>query len=120
MSDEKKPGSPFAKLAALRAGLPAGPAPLPDAAAVAPVDRRFGGKIVVTRTKRGRGGKTVTVITGIAGSGGALDETARTMQRALGCGGGVEDGAVVLQGDQIDRAIEWLESQGAARVVRGV
>jgi len=64
----------------------------------------------VRHERKGRGGKTVTLVEGIA----ALDDAgrkalARALGKALGCGASVEDDAVVLQGDQRERATEWLE-----------
>ncbi len=44
-----------------------------------------------------------------------LDEA----KRALGCGGAVEDGALVLQGDQRDRVARWLERRGVRKVTVG-
>jgi translation initiation factor 1 len=49
----------------------------------------------------------------------ALAEWADALKRALGCGGGVERDALVLQGDQRDRAARWLEERGVRKVVRG-
>ena len=74
--------------------------------------------LVVRREKKGRGGKTVTVVEGWAAEA-ELEPLARRMARALGCGGGTEGEAVILQGDQTDRAARWLEGEGADRVVKG-
>lgn len=123
VSDEKKkPTSPFASLAALKTALPEGPARAEEAAAPAeraPAPEPFAGKIVVRRTRKGRGGKTVTTITGLRGDAAALDRIARELRTALGCGAACEDGAIALQGEQTDRARAWLEARGAKRVVIG-
>jgi len=76
-------------------------------------------KIVVRRERKGHGGKTVTVIEGVALPAARLDEVARRMRKALGCGSWVEDGRIVLQGDRAPAAEAWLRAAGAARVVRG-
>lgn len=82
----------------------------------APVPIAFAPKVVVRREKKGRGGKTVTRIAGIGVE--HRDELARRMKSALGCGAVVEGEDVVLLGSLVERAAEWLEGQGAKRVVR--
>ena len=108
--------NPFDKLAALRDALPPGDAPAPTPQP-AKARKRFLEKVVVRKERKGHGGKTVTVIAGIAP--GALDELCGELKRALGCGARVEDGAVVLQGELVERAVAFLEGKGAARVIRG-
>jgi translation initiation factor 1 len=117
----KKPSSPFAVLAKLRDELPEG-APVPDAApSPAPEPASpLAGKIVVARTRKGRGGKTVTLVSGMSARGEALDALARDLRQALGCGAAVEDGErIVVQGDQVSRVRELLASMGARRIVVG-
>ncbi len=116
--------SPFAKLAALRDALPAGaaedaPRPAVDARREGDGEgpRRFGDKVVVRKERKGHGGKTVTVVAGVAPA--FVDALCAEMKKALGCGARVDDGAVVLQGDLVDRAAAFLEDSGARRVVRG-
>lgn len=75
------------------------------------------GKIVVRREKKGRGGKTITRITGLRA--GDCDEVASLMKKALGCGATVEDDEVVLLGALVDRAADWLQARGAGNVVTG-
>lgn len=77
------------------------------------------GKVVVRRERKGHGGKTVTVVEGLALPPAELDAMARRMRKALGCGSWVEDGRVVLQGDRAPAAETWLRANGAPRVVRG-
>lgn len=74
-------------------------------------------KVVVRRERAGRGGKTVTRVSGLATS--CLPEVARRMKTALGCGASVEEGDLLLLGNLVDRAAEWLEREGLRRVVRG-
>ena len=96
------------------------PAPAPPAAsATAAID--FGGatRVVVRRERKGRGGKTATVVDGIRVSPSALERIARELRRALGCGASVEDGRLVLQGDLVMRTERWLVEHGAPKVVVG-
>lgn len=83
-----------------------------------PADERWGsGKLVLRREKKGRGGKTVTRVEGIRK--GQLKSVAAEMKRALGCGAKVDGDAILLLGSLVDRAGDWLTSQGAPRVVKG-
>lgn len=120
MTDDKKSSSPFAKLAALRDALPAGPEATPREQP-APADPRspFAGKIVVAHTRKGRGGKTVTTIEGVRGDARFRDDLARELKRALGCGAAVEGDRIVVQGEQLARVKSFLEARGARRVVLG-
>ncbi|HNC68922.1 MAG TPA: translation initiation factor [Pseudomonadales bacterium] len=115
-SAEPAPASAFAALATLRGTLPAGPAPEPAAATTR---SPFTGRIVITHERKGRGGKTVTLVRGIDLDGDALEALVREMRQALGTGGAVEGDAIVLHGEQSTRIAEWLAARGATRVVRG-
>lgn len=110
--------NPFTKLAALKDALPEGSKPV-EAAKPAAVDRRFVNKLVVAKSRKGRGGKTVTAIRGITGTPDQLDAIARELKKALGVGASVEEGEVLVQGEQEQRVATWLEAQGAKRVVIG-
>ncbi len=84
------------------------------------VDFSSCGKLVLQHERKGRSGKTVTVIRGFTCSDTQLRDVAQRMRRALGCGAGVEQvDRIVLQGDQLERARLWLEQQGALQVVLG-
>ena len=51
--------------------------------------------------KKGRGGKTVTVITNFVGIGlPEKEKLAKQMQKACGTGGTVKDGQIEIQGDK--------------------
>jgi translation initiation factor 1 len=78
-----------------------------------------GSRIVLRRERKGRKGKTVTLVEGLGPHGPGLDDMARRMRRDLGCGSHVEGDVVVLQGDQVERAFTWLGRNGFTRVVKG-
>jgi translation initiation factor 1 len=98
-------------------------APEPSAAAKptvpSPAEAGLGGRLVLRRSKKGRGGKTATTIEGVTGTPAALDALASRLKKGLGCGAGVEDGVIVVQGDQGDRVEALLRSWGAERIIRG-
>jgi translation initiation factor 1 len=95
---------------------PAAP-PLPDPPVAGDLARC--GKIVLRRERKGRGGKTATVVAGLGLPARALDALARDLRRALGCGAVVEDDTIVLQGDLVARVEPWLSARGARRIVVG-
>ena len=107
--------NPFAALAALR---PAEPAAAPAAASATKpaADPKLPARAVVAVERKGRGGKTVTLITHLGLSSDALDQWVSDMKRSLGCGGTREDDAIALQGDQRERAIDWLTRKGIRKV----
>lgn len=107
------PDAPASPLAA--PARPAGASPAP----AAPERDQVLGRVTVRRERSGRGGKTVTIAEGPGLAGRDLDRLARDAAVALGLGARVEQGALVLQGDQRERLVAWLEGRGFAQVVRG-
>jgi translation initiation factor 1 len=96
--------------------------PEPSAPAVSETDKMdFGGatKIVLRREKKGRGGKTATLVEGIKRPPSALERIARDLRKALGCGASVEGDTIVVQGDMAARIEPWLVARGAKKVVIG-
>jgi len=85
-------------------GLPPAPASPPAASQPARESkpaRKNRGRVDIIRQKAGRGGKTVTVVTGFVGIGlPEKEQLAKTMQRACGAGGTVKDGQIEIQGDK--------------------
>ena len=67
--------------------------------------------------KKGRGGKTVTVVTGLPRNEAFLNDLCQGLKRACGTGGTVIDSGVELQGDLRDRVRESLLKKGF--VVKG-
>jgi translation initiation factor 1 len=106
-----------------RQGVAVRETPEPSAPAVTPEAEKidFGGatKIVLRREKKGRGGKTATVVEGIKRPPSALERIARDLRHALGCGASVEDDTIVVQGDMAARIDPWLVARGAKKVVIG-
>ncbi len=77
------------------------------------------GVFSLRKEKRGRGGKTVTFLSGTYLVPEEAEKLAKLMRKALGCGSRSEEGMVVLQGDLRDRAKSWLLDHGAKKVVVG-
>ncbi len=68
------------------------------------------GKIVakLRMEKKGRGGKTVTVVAGLPRNAVFLRELCQELKRACGTGGAVSEDTIELQGDLRDRVREYL------------
>lgn len=75
-----------------------------------PVPARIVAKLRVER--KGRGGKTITVIDGLPRNAEFVKDLCQELKRAAGCGGTVGEGTVELQGDLRDRARELLARRG--------
>ena len=69
-------------------------------------------KIRVAREVAGRGGKGVTVITGLPLDAAALDELAGKLKRSCGAGGAARDGRIEIQGEHRDRLVAELAKLG--------
>src|SRR5690606_2266337 len=69
-------------------------------------------RIRVGRETSGRGGKGVTVITGLPLRGEALEELAGRLKRCCGAGGGVQGDRIEIQGEHRDRLVTELVKLG--------
>jgi translation initiation factor 1 len=70
------------------------------------------GVVRVSRTSTGRGGKTVTVVTGLPGSPAELDAVLKDLKRRCGTGGSREGRDLAIQGDQRERIVAALKAAG--------
>ncbi len=78
------------------------------------------GRVDIKRTTAGRGGKTVTLVTGFVGIGLPEKESlAKKMRNACGCGGTVKDGDIEIQGDQREKIAAILSEAGFRPVFAG-
>lgn len=74
--------------------------------------RGRGQSATVMKSKKGRGGKTVTIVTGLHHCPQALDRLAKHLKKTCGCGGTVKQGEIIIQGDQCAKAAMELENLG--------
>jgi len=70
------------------------------------------GVIRVRRETKGRGGKTVTTLSGVPLSGEALRGLASDLKRRCGTGGTVKDGVIEIQGDHREAILAELARRG--------
>jgi translation initiation factor 1 len=132
--------NPFAALSGV--GLPVAPkAVLDQAAAAALAAKTFGGtganpggvgqgakaapeknrgRVEIRRETGGRGGKTVTTVSGFVGIGlPEKEQLTKKMRGACGCGGTVKEGAIEIQGDQREKMAKILLEAGFRPVLAG-
>src|SRR5579871_2963018 len=83
-------------------------APRPSPPATSPASAR----VRVGREVSGRGGKGVSVITGLPLAGEELDALATRLKKLCGAGGAVKDGTIEIQGDHRDRLVAELIKMG--------
>lgn len=66
----------------------------------------------VRRETKGRGGKTVTTISGVPLAEEPLKELASVLKKRCGCGGSLKDGVIEIQGDHADLLLAELLKRG--------
>lgn len=64
------------------------------------------------RERKGRGGKTVTVVRDLQLSEEDLKALATQLKQSCGSGGTVKDGVIEIQGDHRDQVAVYLKSRG--------
>lgn len=70
------------------------------------------GVVRLLRDRKGRGGKTVTLVAGLTGTSAALEALASELKRLCGTGGTVRGDVIELHGDVRDRVRGDLERRG--------
>ena len=123
---EDGPPSPFAALGSLAskqpqpapsAALPPAQSPRNPAAAVPALQGNT--PVRVGRERKGRGGKTVSIITGIMSREAGRQALLKLLKNKLGTGGTLEDGNIIIQGDHRERIVEILNELGYKAKVAG-
>ncbi len=79
-----------------------------------PTSPRSDGVVRVSLDTKGRAGKGVTVVRGLALDAAALSALGKQLKAACGSGGTVKDGTVEVQGDHCERVMAVLKAQGFA------
>ena len=69
-------------------------------------------KLRVSMEKKGRGGKTVTLIRGFIGTEDDLKELGKLLKTKCGVGGSAKDDEIIIQGDFKQRIIDLLKAEG--------
>jgi translation initiation factor 1 len=70
------------------------------------------GVVRVSRETKGRGGKTVTLVRGLALDDAELATLGKRLRSACGAGGAAKDGVLEVQGDHRERVLALLLEAG--------
>ncbi len=89
------------------------PEPEPAAAAASPAYPSAAKQTArISLDRKGRGGKTVTLVSGLRHDPATLEALLKRLKQQCGAGGAVKDGAIEIQGDQRERAAATLVALG--------
>ncbi len=86
--------------------------PRPDEKSSGEPNRKSDGIVRIMRDRKQRGGKTVTMITGVLASEQALTTLAQQLKKLCGSGGTIKDGTIEIQGDHCDKIQAKLTEMG--------
>ena len=79
---------------------------------VAPEDEFVPQELEAHFSNKGRAGKTVTVIKGFEGEASELKELAKILKNAVGVGGTIKNGEIIIQGNYRDKLMGLLTEMG--------
>ncbi|HEX7811482.1 MAG TPA: stress response translation initiation inhibitor YciH [Burkholderiales bacterium] len=68
----------------------------------------LGGAVRVSLETKGRNGKSVTVVRGLAQDAAALASLGKELKAACGTGGTIKNGVIEVQGDHCERIVDML------------
>jgi translation initiation factor 1 len=69
-------------------------------------------KLKIKLETKHRGGKTVTLVEGFVGTEEALEVLGKSLKNFCGTGGSAKDGEIIIQGDQREKVLQWLQKNG--------
>lgn len=91
---------------------PKAEAPLPANPAAAIKTRQLNTPVRVRIEKQGRGGKVVSVVTGVMSPPAGKEALLKLLKTRLGTGGALKDGDLEIQGDQREKIVAILNELG--------
>lgn len=77
------------------------------------------GVLRIRREVKGRGGKTVTVVSGFQLDDDGLKQLTAELKRRCGTGGSAKDGEILIQGDHRETVLAALEKKGIVAKLAG-
>jgi len=69
-------------------------------------------KLFVRKEKKGRGGKTVTIVEGYQGNSKTLEQLCKKVKQQCGVGGSVSQKIFIIQGDKANQVVKILIKEG--------
>lgn len=69
-------------------------------------------KLRVRLDTKNRGGKAVTLVENFIGKEEDLETLGKQLKNYCGTGGSAKDGLIIVQGDQRDKVLQWLQKNG--------
>ena len=66
-------------------------------------------KVNVRLDTKNRGGKAVTLVEGFIGTATDRDALSKKLKTVCGTGGSVKGNEIIIQGDQRDKVLQWLQ-----------
>lgn len=69
-------------------------------------------KLKVRLDTKHRAGKAVTLIEGFIGASADKEALGKKLKAFCGTGGSVKDGEIIVQGDNRDKVLQWLQKNG--------
>lgn len=75
--------------------------------------------LTVGRSTKGRGGKTVTTVTGFKGTEADLEALCKLLKNKCGVGGAAKDGEILMQGEVRQKVADLLTKEGYKTKISG-
>jgi translation initiation factor 1 len=69
-------------------------------------------KLKIRLDTKHRAGKAVTLIEGFSGTEDDLQDLGKRLKSFCGTGGSAKDREIIVQGDQRDKVLQWLQKSG--------
>lgn len=73
-------------------------------------------KLRIRLDTKHRAGKVITLVEGFVGKGEDLEDLGKKLKSFCGTGGSAKDGEIIVQGDQREKVILWLQKNGYPQV----
>ena len=75
--------------------------------------------VYVERDRKGRGGKTVTVVSNLKLATDKAEALLKTLKTHVGAGGTVKEGNLEIQGDHREKVMAYLQKEGYSVKAKG-